>query len=188
MGRGSDEEERPNYYLVDIAPRYASIVLDEGEAAQATGMVAEADAVRVECQGLIEGADANFNIGSVWKYLFRAGRKQGEEREKDLQKALTYLKFELRRLESGDRWDEAAKSQQMLLEKKEDEDVADALYSHIEPGVIVEHSELDGRFEVLVTFHNDEREPRLRVENLGSGIPGAIFDPANVTVISDQGD
>lgn len=40
----------------------------------------------------------NFNIGNVIKYVTRAGKKQGEPIEKDLQKAIDYLKFELERV------------------------------------------------------------------------------------------
>ena len=39
----------------------------------------------------IEDWNLNFSAGNVVKYLVRAGRKNKEEKEKDLQKALWYL-------------------------------------------------------------------------------------------------
>lgn len=49
----------------------------------------------VQAKDLAFKINANFNIGSVLKYIQRAGRKSGESREKDLEKTLTYLQFEL---------------------------------------------------------------------------------------------
>lgn len=89
--RGEEDEVRPNYYLAPVRGPYVT---------ELPPIEGEPDIYEVECQGLIEGLECNFNIGSVWKYLFRAGKKEGEAREKDLRKALTYLKFEVRRLES----------------------------------------------------------------------------------------
>jgi hypothetical protein len=86
-----DNEERPNYYLTPVANRYVT-KLPETET--------QDPVFEVECQGLIEALDMNFNLGSALKYLFRAGRKPDEDGEKDLQKALTYLTFELRRRQS----------------------------------------------------------------------------------------
>lgn len=48
----------------------------------------------VETIDVIEAFDLNFNLGNVVKYVLRAGKKQGEEKEKDLNKALFYLKRE----------------------------------------------------------------------------------------------
>ncbi len=49
----------------------------------------------VETIDVIEAFDLNFNLGNVIKYVLRAGKKQGEEKEKDLNKALFYLKREV---------------------------------------------------------------------------------------------
>jgi len=48
----------------------------------------------VETIDVIEAFELNFNLGNVVKYVLRAGKKQGEEKEKDLNKALFYLKRE----------------------------------------------------------------------------------------------
>lgn len=48
----------------------------------------------IETIDVIEAFDLNFNLGNVIKYVLRAGKKQGEEKEKDLNKALFYLKRE----------------------------------------------------------------------------------------------
>lgn len=40
----------------------------------------------------------NFSMGNVIKYTLRAGKKPGEAKEKDLKKALYYIKEELRSL------------------------------------------------------------------------------------------
>ena len=47
---------------------------------------------------LINAQDLNFNLGNVVKYVCRAGKKDGESKEKDLKKALNYINFELERL------------------------------------------------------------------------------------------
>lgn len=47
---------------------------------------------------LINAQDLNFNLGNVVKYVCRAGRKDGESREKDLNKALDYISYELERI------------------------------------------------------------------------------------------
>lgn len=44
---------------------------------------------------VIEGWSLGFNLGNVIKYISRAGRKPGEDREKDLRKALAYLHREV---------------------------------------------------------------------------------------------
>ena len=81
----ADDQIRPNYYQARVADRYV-----EG--------APEGDAYIVECQGLIEALQMNFNMGSAMKYLFRAGKKRGENKVKELAKAKTYIDFELERL------------------------------------------------------------------------------------------
>ena len=49
----------------------------------------------VETIDVIEAFDLNFNLGNVIKYILRAGKKQGEENEKDLNKACFYLNREI---------------------------------------------------------------------------------------------
>lgn len=89
----SGEEVRPGYYWTDIQARYLQVPDEYGAVDLPKGIV------HVECQGVIEGLDLNFNLGSALKYLWRAGRKEGAAREEDISKALTYLKFEVQRLE-----------------------------------------------------------------------------------------
>ena len=40
----------------------------------------------------------NFNLGNTFKYLWRAGNKEGESFERDINKAIVYLGFELDKL------------------------------------------------------------------------------------------
>ncbi|WP_058989916.1 DUF3310 domain-containing protein [Anaerococcus rubeinfantis] len=49
----------------------------------------------VETIDVIEAFDLNFNLGNVIKYVLRAGKKQGEEKEKDLNKACFYINREI---------------------------------------------------------------------------------------------
>jgi len=44
---------------------------------------------------VIKGWDLGFCLGNVIKYLARAGHKDGESRDKDLHKAMEYLRMEL---------------------------------------------------------------------------------------------
>ncbi|WP_276905516.1 DUF3310 domain-containing protein [Faecalibaculum rodentium] len=44
---------------------------------------------------VIKGWDLGFCLGNVLKYIARAGRKEGESRDKDLHKAMEYLRMEL---------------------------------------------------------------------------------------------
>lgn len=44
---------------------------------------------------VIQDFQLNFSIGNVVKYCIRAGRKPGEDRLKDLRKALEYIQFEI---------------------------------------------------------------------------------------------
>lgn len=47
---------------------------------------------------LINAQDLNFNLGSVVKYVCRAGKKQGENILTDLEKAKDYINFEIERV------------------------------------------------------------------------------------------
>lgn len=49
----------------------------------------------IETIDIIEAFDLNFNLGNVIKYVLRAGKKQGEEKEKDLNKACFYINREI---------------------------------------------------------------------------------------------
>jgi hypothetical protein len=44
---------------------------------------------------VIQAWDLNFCLGNVVKYIARAGRKDGNTKEKDLKKAIQYIEFEL---------------------------------------------------------------------------------------------
>lgn len=48
-----------------------------------------------ECIKVIEAWGLNYHLGSVLKYLNRAGKKDPSKKEEDLRKALWYLKREL---------------------------------------------------------------------------------------------
>lgn len=48
-----------------------------------------------EPKDVIRDWDLNFNLGNVIKYIARHGRKDGESELKDLEKAMTYLGFEI---------------------------------------------------------------------------------------------
>lgn len=43
----------------------------------------------------IQANNMNFCLGNVIKYVTRAGKKDGESRLKDLQKAMQYIQFEI---------------------------------------------------------------------------------------------
>lgn len=51
----------------------------------------------VETIDVIEAFELNFNLDNVIKYVLRAGKKDGEEKEKDLNKALFYISREIKR-------------------------------------------------------------------------------------------
>jgi hypothetical protein len=51
----------------------------------------------IEPIAVINSWDLNFNLGNVVKYLARAGKKRGNSRVQDLQKARQYLTFEIER-------------------------------------------------------------------------------------------
>lgn len=53
----------------------------------------------VECIDVIQWF--TLNIGSAMKYLWRAGLKDGNPTIQDLRKAIQYIEFEIKRLESG---------------------------------------------------------------------------------------
>lgn len=44
---------------------------------------------------IIKAWDLDFCLGNVIKYIARAGHKEGEARDKDLHKAMDYLRYEL---------------------------------------------------------------------------------------------
>lgn len=44
---------------------------------------------------IINHYNLNFNLGNVIKYVLRAGKKVGNSKEQDLQKALDYIMYEL---------------------------------------------------------------------------------------------
>lgn len=50
---------------------------------------------KIEPIRVIQNWDMNFALGNVIKYIFRAGSKPGASRLEDLEKAKTYLEFEI---------------------------------------------------------------------------------------------
>lgn len=50
----------------------------------------------VECITIIQ--EFPFNIGTAMKHLWRAGLKEGNPVNKDLEKAIEYIQFEIKRL------------------------------------------------------------------------------------------
>ena len=46
---------------------------------------------------VINAHDLNFCLGNSLKYILRAGKKDSETRLKDLQKAIDYLQFEIKK-------------------------------------------------------------------------------------------
>lgn len=54
----------------------------------------------IETIDVIEAFDLNFCLGNVIKYVLRAGKKDGEDKKKDLTKARFYLKREFERVEN----------------------------------------------------------------------------------------
>ena len=72
---------RPNYYRAEVKARTDDCLPE-------TDMV-----VQVECFDLIDALFAgDFYLGNAMKYLFRAGRKEGQSKDDDLAKAITYLR------------------------------------------------------------------------------------------------
>ena len=52
----------------------------------------------IECIDIVQ--HHNFNIGSAIKYLWRQGLKPGEEDVRDLNKAIKYIEFEIKRIKN----------------------------------------------------------------------------------------
>lgn len=72
------KQERPDHYKLKV---------------WATDESGKRIVVTLECFDLIEATSSEFNMGNVWKYLFRLGRKGGYYH--DLRKALVYLQREV---------------------------------------------------------------------------------------------
>mgnify|MGYP003647418465 CR=1 FL=1 len=47
---------------------------------------------------VVEDFDLSYNLGTAVSYLLRAGKKEGNSPEQDIQKAINHLHFELDRL------------------------------------------------------------------------------------------
>ena len=47
---------------------------------------------------VVEDFDLSYNVGTAVSYLLRAGKKEGNPTEQDIQKAINHLHFELDRL------------------------------------------------------------------------------------------
>lgn len=54
-----------------------------------------------ECREVIAALGLNFNLGGALKYLWRAGRKVGEDKATALRKAKSCIEHELARLEKA---------------------------------------------------------------------------------------
>jgi hypothetical protein len=50
---------------------------------------------------VIEAWDLGFNLGNVLKYISRAGQKDATKELEDLQKAMTYLSFQIKKLQKN---------------------------------------------------------------------------------------
>jgi|TARA_R100000482_G_scaffold83600_1_gene33222 hypothetical protein len=48
---------------------------------------------------VVEDFDLTYNTGTAVSYLLRAGKKEGNPAQQDIQKAINHLKFELERLQ-----------------------------------------------------------------------------------------
>lgn len=58
----------------------------------------------LECIDVIEALGLPYHLGNVLKYIFRAGRKEGQPKERDLLKARWYLdRYITTRFGSGDK-------------------------------------------------------------------------------------
>ncbi len=51
-----------------------------------------------ECREVIAELGLNFNLGAAFKYLWRAGKKNGADKAEDLRKAIACIQHELTRL------------------------------------------------------------------------------------------
>jgi hypothetical protein len=78
-----DEVKRPKHYHVEVP--YEALSSGQGK-----GHLAY-----VQCRHIIDGLGLNFNHGNAFKYVFRAGRKEGVNKITDLEKAIQYLKWEI---------------------------------------------------------------------------------------------
>ena len=58
---------------------------------------------RYEPKDVIRDWDLNFNLGNVVKYISRNGRKEGNSKTQDLEKARQYITFELEYLYSQEK-------------------------------------------------------------------------------------
>ena len=47
---------------------------------------------------VVEDFDLSYNVGTAVSYLLRAGKKEGNPAEQDIQKAIDHLTFELEKL------------------------------------------------------------------------------------------
>jgi|TARA_R110001583_G_scaffold68946_2_gene195781 hypothetical protein len=47
---------------------------------------------------VVEDFDLSYNVGTACSYLLRAGKKEGNPAEQDIQKAINHLHFELDKL------------------------------------------------------------------------------------------
>lgn len=54
---------------------------------------------KIECIYIIHALKLGYNLGNVFKYVWRCGRKT-QDRLKDLRKAATYLQFEIEQEEN----------------------------------------------------------------------------------------
>tara|TARA_R110002020_G_scaffold10145_5_gene39279 strand:- start:220 stop:480 length:261 start_codon:yes stop_codon:yes gene_type:complete len=56
---------------------------------------------KIEARKVVEDFQGdNYNLGTAITYLLRAGKKEGNPPEQDIQKAITHLHFELDRIYS----------------------------------------------------------------------------------------
>jgi hypothetical protein len=69
----------------------------------------------IEVLDAIEAWQLNFSRGNVVKYVARAGRKQDADELEDLQKALFYLRREVKRLRQERQTEEAVLDAKILL-------------------------------------------------------------------------
>jgi hypothetical protein len=50
---------------------------------------------------VVEDFDLSYNVGTACSYLLRAGKKEGNPAEQDIQKAINHLQFELEKLKGN---------------------------------------------------------------------------------------
>lgn len=56
---------------------------------------------KIQPHKIISDLRLNFNLGNVFKYVARAGKKNENSKEKDLSKAIDYLEFEIEFLKTN---------------------------------------------------------------------------------------